>query len=158
MHSGRLIAQNRRQAKLHSLLQSFQLWLLGKIRNHHFSKMCYDEHNCLLSLSALNQTLMSSCCFFLLMEGIKSVSSSIFIWLGYCALHTKLPRKSLHSLPIPSCSFINTDYCKQYLNIIFSKKKNTIYKISYSVQPFMYNIYREVISIARHRLCIELCL
>lgn len=65
--------QDGRQAELHGLLQSFQLRLLGKIRNHCLSKMCYYKQNRLLSLSALKQTFMNSCCFFSFMEEIQAV-------------------------------------------------------------------------------------
>lgn len=67
MDSGRLIVQNRGQAKLHSVLQSFQLRLLGKTRKYHFSEMCYYEWNCLLYLFVLKLTFTNNSWFFFLL-------------------------------------------------------------------------------------------
>lgn len=64
MDSRRLIVQDGGQAKLHSVLQSFQLWLLWKTRKYHFSEMCYYEQNHLLYLSVLRLTFTNNSCYF----------------------------------------------------------------------------------------------
>lgn len=119
MVSRRLIVQNEGQAKLHSLLQSFQLWLLGKRRNHQFSEMCYYEQNYLLHLSVSKQTFTDSSCllfffkfylvldfFFNLVQELRQIYV-VFIWISYCALGTK---RSLPSSLSSRC-FICIDYC-----------------------------------------------